>query len=287
MDGHHLLEDVGHVDLYRLLGLNVNCTAEQIRLKYSQLSKIYHPDKTSDEAKKSVHEKIFQQVKLAHKILSNPKLRQEYTCLLQNTYQDLKSDYLLAPKGVEPVEHFDPDLFNRQFGDDVARNRTRQHDEQLDRRPSTVEELLATREECIIPDPRDQVDFDRVGEHLDQVYRRLSEMKSDSSDNGGDGNPDQQKALLFRKSLLGQVKRIRDNLKTDMTVLIDFITLSKQLDQSWTETLEIDSDLVGELQQVLRYEEPEWRKPSREIAAFSFLPGEAGLELEDFGASLI
>lgn len=56
-------------------------TLEQINAAYKTLSRVYHPDKHTDPAKKKDAELIFNRVKTAHAVLSNPEDRQIYDLL--------------------------------------------------------------------------------------------------------------------------------------------------------------------------------------------------------------
>lgn len=56
-------------------------TLEQINAAYKTLSRVYHPDKHTDPAKKKDAELLFNRVKTAHAVLSNPEDRQIYDLL--------------------------------------------------------------------------------------------------------------------------------------------------------------------------------------------------------------
>jgi DnaJ homolog subfamily C member 11 len=56
-------------------------TAEQIQKQYKNLSRVYHPDKHTDPAKKKDAEMIFNRIKAAHAVLSDPEQRSIYDLL--------------------------------------------------------------------------------------------------------------------------------------------------------------------------------------------------------------
>lgn len=57
--------------LYEELGLQPNCTMDQIKLKYRILAGIHHPDKGGDEER-------FKRIKFAYEVLSDPERRRQY-----------------------------------------------------------------------------------------------------------------------------------------------------------------------------------------------------------------
>ena len=57
---------------YDILGLNINCSLEDIKNSYRQLCKIYHPDKNPDDNNK------FIEINKAYETLVNEDLRREY-----------------------------------------------------------------------------------------------------------------------------------------------------------------------------------------------------------------
>lgn len=60
------------IDLYKILKLKRDCTAEQIRKAYRVLSKKYHPDMPHGNAE------LFKQIKLAHDVLMDADRRKKY-----------------------------------------------------------------------------------------------------------------------------------------------------------------------------------------------------------------
>ena len=57
---------------YDILGLNINCSLDDIKNSYRQLCKIYHPDKNPDDNNK------FIEINKAYETLVNEDLRREY-----------------------------------------------------------------------------------------------------------------------------------------------------------------------------------------------------------------
>lgn len=69
------------MDLYQMLGLDRNCTNRDIRSKYRQLARKYHPDKLSDNSNSSSNQFIV--LVEAVEILSDEQTRQRYDRRLQ------------------------------------------------------------------------------------------------------------------------------------------------------------------------------------------------------------
>jgi curved DNA-binding protein CbpA len=65
---------------YAVLGIAVDSTSRQIKRRFYELSKKYHPDKTRclDEDEKQLHTRKFQIIKEAYDVLSNSKLKSQY-----------------------------------------------------------------------------------------------------------------------------------------------------------------------------------------------------------------
>src|SRR6476619_7298635 len=63
------------VDYYKILGLDKNADAEEIRKAYRKLARKHHPDLNPDD--KEAHKK-FQQINEANEVLSDPEKRKKY-----------------------------------------------------------------------------------------------------------------------------------------------------------------------------------------------------------------
>ena len=58
-------------DFYKILGLERNCTQDQIKNRFRKLATEYHPDAGGDAEK-------FKEISEAYSILSDPKTRAQY-----------------------------------------------------------------------------------------------------------------------------------------------------------------------------------------------------------------
>ena len=69
-------------DLYGVLGLDKDCTNEQIRKSYLKLSLRLHPDKNTnlDEASKKLKEEEFKYVKLVYTFLVGNRTKYDQKC---------------------------------------------------------------------------------------------------------------------------------------------------------------------------------------------------------------
>ncbi len=63
------------IDYYKILGLDKNASAEDIKKAYRKLARKYHPDLNPDNAEAK---KTFQQINEAHEVLSDPEKRKKY-----------------------------------------------------------------------------------------------------------------------------------------------------------------------------------------------------------------
>ena len=64
-----------YIDYYKVLGLDKNASAEEIRKAYRKLARKLHPDLNPND--KEAHKK-FQQVNEANEVLSDPEKRKKY-----------------------------------------------------------------------------------------------------------------------------------------------------------------------------------------------------------------
>lgn len=63
------------IDYYKILGLDKNATAEQIKSAYRKMARKYHPDLNPDDKEAN---KKFQQINEANEVLSDPEKRKKY-----------------------------------------------------------------------------------------------------------------------------------------------------------------------------------------------------------------
>lgn len=68
---------------YQILGVKRNASQEEIKKAYRILAKKYHPDVNED---KEETKKIFQEITVAYKVLSDPEERKKYNAWGHNTY---------------------------------------------------------------------------------------------------------------------------------------------------------------------------------------------------------
>jgi len=69
------------MDLYRVLGLSKEATAAEIKQRYYELAKQWHPDKGADKDK-------FQQLQHAYEVLGTEDRRKEYDDYRSKSYYE-------------------------------------------------------------------------------------------------------------------------------------------------------------------------------------------------------
>ena len=63
------------IDYYKILGVNKNATADEIKKAYRKLARKHHPDLNPNNPEAS---KLFQQINEANEVLSDPENRKKY-----------------------------------------------------------------------------------------------------------------------------------------------------------------------------------------------------------------
>jgi DnaJ-related protein SCJ1 len=90
-------------DLYKILEVQRNASANEIKRKYRELTKIHHPDKNKGNKEASAK---FSEIAEAYEILSDPKKRRKYD-----------RGGMEAVNNENQAQNFDPfDIFGNFFG---------------------------------------------------------------------------------------------------------------------------------------------------------------------------
>jgi len=101
-------------DVYEILGVARDATADQIKKAYRKLALQFHPDKTPGD--KAAEEK-FKEVTLAYEVLSDPKKREEYDQRGRRAYQQAhRREFSPEEISVEDILGRYGDLFGSLFG---------------------------------------------------------------------------------------------------------------------------------------------------------------------------
>ena len=281
-------ENYSELDLYCVLGLPITASTDQIRQKYIELSKIYHPDKAESDDRRQLYDKIFKSVSQAYKTLSHPEKRRDYLASLGGTYLDMKQDYLSGPLESHPNPNvtqsesdnnkFDPDQFNNNFLRSNYINNPLPN--QLQTEAVAFDQLVLQRQQIDESIRPPSIDLNKMPLFLSQLYNQIDQLcytESMSMDRIG--------FVSLRSSMLSTVGRIRDGIVRDPTLAMDLIILVNHLSPEIKQHLEVDWTVINDIKEQLQYDEPEWRQPCTDLAPSNFFqsnghhPNDSGLLL--------
>jgi len=115
-------------DFYYILGLDVNCTADEIREAYRKLSKKFHPDLNQHD---NYFENRFKEIRQAYETLIDPPGRAAYDSLLKKSKTQLvqqkgpkKLNIVSTTKSIDIAFTIMLVLFTLLFGDHVVKTIT-------------------------------------------------------------------------------------------------------------------------------------------------------------------
>lgn len=84
-------------DHYKTLNIPFNTTVVEIKKTYRKLAHKYHPDKNTDQNKKTA-ERLFREITEAYKILTNPALKRDYDASYLKHYKRTVNHTVIKPK---------------------------------------------------------------------------------------------------------------------------------------------------------------------------------------------
>ena len=241
-----------NLDFYRLLGINADASVMDIKTRYKELTRLYHPDKAKNEDERETNNKLFEKIKIAYKVLTNENLRQQYTDLLNNKFENLKSEYANGAKEVlDMSKDFDLDKFNKEF---VANNDMTDKNEVYPQ--VNFEEYKNQRENINIENKFEaELKLDKIKNEASTIYTQIEALVSiePSYQIKYDPNIDKRQNSDL-KALLNQFGFVRDNVEKSPILTIDFILACEKIR---TRNLDIKYDLefVQELTKKLEYKE--------------------------------
>jgi len=248
-------------DFYQLLGISTSASTGEIRSRYRELTRLYHPDKAKDEQERVTNTKLYEKIKLAYQVLSDSNLREEYTKLLQSTFENMKSEYAECPKKVDRMSdsEFDIEKFNKDFLNnwDIG-EKTEGFEKMLQSRTNDLDELIKERETINIENRFEKgLQLDKIRAESILIFAQLEE----SLQKNRDITHSRSDTPVFKSStereleaLIGQFGYIRDNILENPIVAVDFMLGCQKLNGH---NIKFDKDLVDTLTKKLDYQEPE------------------------------
>jgi curved DNA-binding protein CbpA len=114
------------IDYYKTLDINMDAGFDEIKKKYLELAKKYHPDQ------KTGNSEIFQQISKAYEVLSNKKTRKEYDLyFLKKNFGELEEETFLSMKdqfndfivSTDNKNKITPDELNKMYDDIFNKDR--------------------------------------------------------------------------------------------------------------------------------------------------------------------
>jgi len=244
---------VGDLDFYRILGVSMDASLSEIKNKYRELTRQYHPDKAKSEDMKETNAKIYEKIKLAYQILSDSNLRDEYTKLLQSTFESLKEDYKSCSKMVEQESIC---TFNQtkldQFNEEFLKSEKVETPYFNTNTNEDFEKMVEDRESINIENKFDgNLKLDQVKDECNDICQKLN-MKLDQL------NPDNEDQAPLHKALSTlhhTFTQIGSTIQGTPFIVIDFLVAVKKLSSF---KINYDSELVQYISEKLDYQEPEW-----------------------------
>lgn len=119
------------IDYYKILGLEKNASAEEIKKAYRKLARQFHPDLNPDD--RQAHQK-FQQINEANEVLSDPEKRKKYDAYGEHWKEaEAARQQQTQGRGPSPFgqehfgDHYGEDAFSDFFESLFGEQRGRQH----------------------------------------------------------------------------------------------------------------------------------------------------------------
>lgn len=248
-----------YTDFYNVLGVATSATHSEIRRRYTELSKLYHPDKARNQEERNQNTRLYERIKMAYEILGDAEKREEYTRLLQSTFDDLRGEYVQGPVPVEQnkVLTYEELLkFNQQFIETNEIERFTTNVVTLD-----FETFLANRDR-----ERESLEYRNCVfsqqfpiSEIEQEVKQLMKMIEDKL-NTFDRESDKSEVRISSdyaslKSFSLQLREIKEGVRENILLVVDFVKACEKCQELG---LSINSKLMESLKSQINYERPEW-----------------------------
>ena len=153
------------INYYEILGLSNTATIPQIKKKYKELIKKWHPDKhQDDDSNKELAEVKFKQITSAYETLSDPEKKKHYDEFGECEEEDDEDLFSI------PDMHFSPDFDNVELDSNIDQDYLQKLLGNIQKSMNKNEKLMYTRKKKIQDEYSDSEDSDSTNELDNESY---------------------------------------------------------------------------------------------------------------------
>jgi len=257
-----------YTDFYNVLGVATSATHSEIRRRYTELSKLYHPDKARNQEERNQNTRLYERIKMAYEILGDAEKREEYTRLLQSTFDDLRGEYVQGPAPVEQnkvLTHEELLKFNQQFIETNEIERFTTNVTTLD-----FETFLANRDReretleyrnCVFSQ---QFPISEIEQEVKQLMKMIEDKLNTFDRESDESEVRVSSGYASLKSFSLQLREIMEGVRENVLLVVDFVKACEKCQEFG---LSVNSKLMESLKSQINYERPEWSQVDHSISA--------------------